>query len=197
MKHAIARRSAAMTACATLLVLGACATAPVERVVETLDPKTAVTVVALSEPLLFTSALGTASRPDDVALGPFEINRMGQKTWYLWVSRLGGPYEAPGLARLRILANDATLLELEPLAGDAPLPISAPPYAPLASWEVTAYYPITPEDLARLQGRSGLAVELPATMDGSWVRFNGWPGRSAGTIDAFVERQLAGRVAGR
>lgn len=196
MKNASGTRRA-VAACATLLLLGACAAAPVDPVVETLDRKTAVTVAALSEPLLFSSALATPSRPDDVAVGPFEINRMGQKSWYLWVNRLGGVQETPGLARLRVVANGATLLELEPLAGDAPLPISSPPYAALADWAATAYYPISADDLARLQGQGGLTVELPSAGDGSWVRFQAWPGRAAGTLDRFVERQLAGRVAGR
>lgn len=186
-----------IAACATVLLLGACAAAPVDHVVETLDRKTAVTVVALTEPLLYTSALGTPSSPDDVALGPFEINRMGQKSWYLWVSRLGGAQETPGLARLRIVADGETLLELEPLAGDVPLPMSAPPYAGLADWAQTAYFPVSAEDLVRLQGREGLEVELPAAADGAWVRFHAWSGRSAGTIDEFVGRQLSGRVAGR
>lgn len=194
MRHARETRGAALAACAVLLA--GCATAPVDPVVETLDRKTAVTVVALAEPLLYTSALGSPSRPDDVAVGPFEVNRMGQKSWYLWASRLGGAQDSPGLARLRIVANGTTLLELEPLAGDAPLPISAPPYPPLADWATSAYYPVSAEDLARLQGVGGLAVELPS-QDGTWTRFEPWPGRSARALDEFLERQLSGRVAGR
>lgn len=194
MRHTRGVRGAAVAACA--LLFAGCATAPVDEVVETLDRKTAVTVVTLAEPLLYSSALGTPARPDDVAVGPFEVNRMGEKSWYLWASRLGGGQETPGLARLRIVANGATLLELEPLAGNAPLPMSAPPYPPLADWAVTAYYPVSAEDLARLQGVDGLAVELPSA-DGAWMRFEAWPGRGARALDAFVQRQLSGRVAGR
>lgn len=188
------RRVAA--ALGTIVLLGACAGAPVESVVESLDERTAVTVTALPEPLLFTSALGTPTSPDDVALGPFEINRMGQKSWYLWVNRLGGTRESATLARLRIVADGVPVVELQPLAGDVQLPLSAPPYRPLADWAAQAYYAITPEELAQLQGRARLAVELPSARDGSWVRFDLWQGRAA-ALDQFVERQLAGRVAGR
>jgi hypothetical protein len=151
MKNSRAPRTLA-AACAAFPLLAGCASAPVDPLVESLDERTAVTVVALSEPLLFTSTRSTPSLPDDVALGPVEINRMGEKTWYLWVNRLGGPQESATLARLRIVAQGATLLELEPLASDVRLPVSGPPYRPLAEWAAQAYYPISADEAAESRG---------------------------------------------
>lgn len=190
------RTRRALVAAGAALLLAACAAAPVDEVVESLDPKTAVTVAALAEPLLYSSTVGAPSQTDDVAIGPFEVNRMGEKSWYLWANRLGGPDQEASLARLRIVSDGETLLELEPLAADVRLPVSSPPYRPLAEWAASAYYPITAEELARLQGRE-LSVELPSARDGRWLRFESWQGRRASGFDDFVSRQLAGRVAGR
>jgi len=54
---------------------------------ETLDPETAVTITRSSEPVLFYQdhSSRAAYARDYVNLGPFQVNRMGDYRYYIWL----------------------------------------------------------------------------------------------------------------
>jgi hypothetical protein len=71
----------------TALALALPAPAAAQRVTERLDRETGVTVTTQGEPTVFARNQPQFSRSarDYLYLGPFEINRRGQRTYYLWV----------------------------------------------------------------------------------------------------------------
>lgn len=183
-----------VAAVAALALLVGCAAAPSsgEPVVERLDDRTAVTVVTLPAPLLYArTGAGTALVPaSDIAIGPVEVNRMGERSYLLWTSLVG--YDGPPL-RLRLVA---TQLVVEPTPLVAPrLPFTLSPYRSSGAGAGDQYYAISRADLKRLEGRADLAVEIAAS-DGGWVRFEPWE-PTAAALDAFIARQLSSAVASR
>jgi hypothetical protein len=145
-----ARHYAALTA----VILAACSAGPPPKAtVSHVDPVTAVTVRAMSAPVEFTSESGGL----DVAIGPVEIDEMGTRTYFLWVSVLGeGEKLAP---TVRLLDGQQVLLERDASSALVQAPVSAAPYTPLAPWAPQFYYPITVADLRSLEGRP-LGIEL-------------------------------------
>src|SRR6516164_2948566 len=74
---------------AAMLLAGAtaCTTAPVQGVVENLDPVTGTTVVVLSQPVELVTEQNRGPTRDPFAFtAPFEIDRMGDRSLYLWIS---------------------------------------------------------------------------------------------------------------
>ena len=71
----------------TTLALGMPAPSTAQHLNERLDRETGVTVTSQAEPAVFARPQPQFSRSarDYVYLGPFEINRQGQRTYYLWV----------------------------------------------------------------------------------------------------------------
>ena len=194
------RAAAALTGA---LLLAACGSTPLDgrgggasgdaRLTERVDERTAVNVVALSAPLVFSSGRGSREVAEDLALGPVEINRQGERTYFLWVNLLGGETRAAP-PRLRLVQGGEVLLEVALTAPELSLPVSRPPYRRLADWALEAWYPVAAADLARLQGREGVVVEMAE--GANWVRFEPWERELAG-LDAFISSQLASQVATR
>jgi hypothetical protein len=183
---------AGLAACAVLAIAGCAGGPPGQPAVERVDEKTAVTVVTLPEPLLFSGARGTLGQPLDLALGPVEINRMGEKRWYVWVSLLGADLR-DGEPRLWLVSGGERLVELVPLPKEFAPSVSEAPYARPAHWATERYYEVAPDQLAALAGRT-LAVELAWPGAGSW-RFEAWNDQAA--LTAYVQRQLGERTAVR
>jgi len=193
----------AVAVVAVALLLAACESTPVDgrvggasgdaRLTERVDERTAVNVVALTAPLVFSSGRGSRGATEDLALGPVEINRQGERTYFLWMNLLSGEMRAAP-PRLRLVGGGEVLFEVALVAPANSLPVSRPPYRRLANWALEAWYPVAPGDLARLQGRQGLVVEMA---EGSnWVRFEPWDRRLAG-LDAFISSQLRAQIATR
>lgn len=186
--------AAARAFCAALvLVLAGCASAPSEMV-ERVDEKTAVTVVTLPSPLVFSGPRGGVGQPLDLTLGPVEVNRQGARSYFLWAALLGDDLSR-GEPRLRLTAGGETLVELAPEPVGTTLPVSRAPYRRPAEWASERWYAIRAAELARVYGRSGVAVEI-GMADGQWIPFTPWDERVAG-LDAFVAAQLHGQVAAR
>jgi len=143
-----------LAALAVIAVLAGCTAAPTQKTtVSHVDPVTAVTVLAMSAPVEFTSEAGGL----DVSVGPLEIDEMGKRTYFLWVSVLGeGEKLAP---TVRFLDGQQVLLERDAASALAQPPVSAPPYTPLAPWAPQFYYPVTVAELRSLEGRA-LGIEL-------------------------------------
>jgi len=159
---------------------------------ERVDERTAVNVVTLSEPLLFSTARSRPGMSEDLALGPVEINRQGERSFFLWTNLLGGT-ERRAAPRLRLVAGGEVLLEVQLVAPPNDLPVSRPPYRRLAEWAFEAYYPVSPEDLARLRGRGDLVAEIAD--GGGWLRYEPWARTAA--LDTFIAGQLTEQVATR
>jgi hypothetical protein len=149
-----AERLPCFAALPLLAVLAACTTAPTQKAtVSHVDPVTAVTVLAMSAPVEFTSESGGL----DVAVGPFEIDEMGKRTYFLWLSVLGeGEKVAP---TVRLVDGQQVLIERDAGSALAQPPVSASPYSPLAPWAPQFYYPVTVAELRSLAGRP-LGIEL-------------------------------------
>lgn len=186
--------TAASLLAAAVLAAGCAGGPPSQPAVERVDERTAVTVVTLPKPLLYSGARGALGQPLDLAVGPVEINRMGQKTWYLWVSLLGADLR-DGDPRVRLVAAGERLADLAPMPAEFVPPVSRAPYSRPADWASERYYAIPAADLARLHGRTGLTVEVETATGERW-RFDPWDA-SARDLDAYLERQLQTQLAAR
>jgi hypothetical protein len=193
-RHRAAAARSALVAAAALVLAGCAAGPAAPSAVERVDERTAVTVVTLRAPLLYSGAKGDLGQPLDLALGPVEINRMGERTWYLWVSLLGADLR-DGDPRLVVVAAGERLVDLVPMPKEFAPPLSGAPYARPADWATERYYAIAASELARLHGRDELVVELAAPGGPPW-RFEAWSG-SARDLDAWLERQLQPQLAAR
>jgi hypothetical protein len=185
------------TAAATLvamLLLGGCAVEPTAPVAERTDDRTAITVATLAKPLLFTGARSATGAPLDLAVGPFELNRQGRKSWYVWVSLLGEDL-AVGEPHLRLVSGTQAVVEFAPAPASFMPPLSRAPYDKPAGWATERYYEVSADDLARLYGRGPLDAELVRSDGVSW-RFEPWDA-AFDRLDAYLGEQLQGRVAMR
>jgi hypothetical protein len=187
-----AAASVGVAAVATLAVAGCAVGPPAQPAVERVDEKTAVTVVTLPKPLLYSGARGSLGQPLDLALGPVEINRMGEKRWYLWVALLGADLR-DGEPRLWMVSGGERLAELVPMPNEFVPAVSEAPYARPADWATERYYEVTSEQLGALAGRP-LVVELVWPSAERW-RFEPWGEQEA--LTAYVQRQVGGRTAVR
>jgi hypothetical protein len=146
-------RAPRRAAVAVVAALAGCSAPPQKTTVSHVDPVTAVTVLAMSAPVEFTSEAGGL----DVAIGPFEVDEMGARSYFLWVCVLGeGEKAAPSV---RLGDGQQVLLERDATSALTQAPVSAPPYTPLAPWAPQFYYPVTVAELHALEGRP-LGVEL-------------------------------------
>jgi hypothetical protein len=142
-------------------VLGACASTPAQPVVERLDPDTATTLIVLKKPVeLVAQTLHVTGGDPFAFLGPFETDRMGNRTQYLWVS-------APGVENGTIepkLLCDGQPLALSPADSDMRhLGISKAPYEKPAPWSVEWYFQLPPDTLKCLTDARGVTLETHAS----------------------------------
>ncbi len=153
-------------------VLAACATTPQTGVREILDERTGVTVTSMQVPLEFYSprperGLQAASF---AYLAPLEVNRMGKRDTYLWLSVLRGDDDdsdesapaASGPPGLRITLEGEALEPAFVSANARELGMGLPVYERPADWVGEAYYAVTPQEIARLAAASALVLQLSA-----------------------------------
>jgi hypothetical protein len=162
------RNRSASAFAAGLLVAG-CASTPPTEVREELDERTGVTVTSMHAPLEFYSQ--TEERGLEAAsfayLAPLEINRMGQRDTYLWLSVVRGAERAsdddrppPGPPQLRIAVDGATLEPAFVGAQARELGLGEVVYERPAHWVGESFYAITPQQIAQMAAANGLAVEI-------------------------------------
>ena len=125
--------------------LGACSMAPSQPVIDRLDPDTATTVTVLKKPVeLVAESLHRTGGDPFAFIAPFETDRMGHRTQYLWMS-------APGVENAKIepqLTCDGQTLQLSPVEGDmGHLGLAHPPYEKPAPWSLEWYFQLPPETL--------------------------------------------------
>ncbi len=142
-------------------VLTACATAPPQSVVERLDPNTATTVIVLKKPVEMVAENLRAVGSDPFAfLAPFETDRMGDRTQYLWMS-------APGIENATLepqLSCDGRPVTLSPVDADVEhFGISRAPYDKPAPWSVQWYFQLPPDTLKCLADAQRVTLETHAS----------------------------------
>jgi hypothetical protein len=177
------------------LTIVACAPVGTGDVREQLDERTGVTVTSMSAPLEFFSpqperGLQAASF---ASLGPVEINRMGQRQTYLWLSVLCGEDKrernSAGMRaelKLRIFAADTTLEPAFVTTDARQIELEQRVYERPADWIEEAFYAISAAQLAELAAADSLLLELSAADEES-RRYELWKSNLAGLRD-FVQR---------
>ncbi len=149
------RRSTATLAAASLAA--ACASAPPARVADRLDPNTGTTVIVLVKPpqLVTTENRGPSRDPFAFA-APFDVDRMGRRELYLWVSV---PQDNGMPSSVRVLCGDRPL-ELAPVRLDlGRLQLSRRPYPQVAPWAGDWYFRMPAAALDCLAGKGRMTVE--------------------------------------
>jgi hypothetical protein len=169
--------------CTTLIaLLTACAAGPDNEVREQLDQRTGVTVTRMKEALQFYSPLPELGLQATrfAYLGPLEVNRMGERNTYLWLSvlpasaseaREGAEVGPP--ARLRLIV-DKESFDLEVVASSAEqIDLGKRAYPRPADWAREGYWSASPEVLARLATAASLLLEIDSG-DGQLRRYEPW-----------------------
>jgi hypothetical protein len=133
----------ALRACFALVsvVLAACTAAPVQPVTEKLDPATGTTLIVMSDPVeMVTEQNRGASRDPFAFVAPFEVDRMGDRKLFLWLST---PEDNGPVVRADLLCG-ARSLELAPTSLNLPeLGISETPYRRTAPWSRIWYFQLS------------------------------------------------------
>ncbi len=175
--------------------LAACAPVGTSNVREQLDERTGVTVTTMAAPLEFFSPLPERGlqAASFASLGPVEINRMGQRQTYLWLSVLPGEDERerntggtrPEL-KLQIFAAGTALEPAYVTADGREIGLGQRVYERPADWIGEAFYLISAPQLAQLAAAGALLLELSAPAQES-RRYELWKSDLAGLRD-FVQR---------
>lgn len=174
-------------------LLAACAAGPDNEVREQLDERTGVTVTRMKDALQFYSPrpeLGLQAT-GFAYLGPLEVNRMGTRNTYLWLSVLLGsasegsdPGDAQTPARLLLLV-DGERFELQVAASSGKqIDLGTRAYPRPADWAREAYWSASPELLARLANVGTLLLEIDSG-DGQLRRYEPWKA-DLNTLKQFV-----------
>jgi hypothetical protein len=186
-----------LRSCVAVLAATIAACAPVgsSNLREQLDERTGVTVTSMAAPLEFFSPLPERGlqAASFASLGPVEINRMGQRQTFLWLSVLPGESERerstggtrPEL-KLQIFAA-GTALEPAFVTEDArEIGLGQRVYDRPADWIGEAFYAISAAQLAQLAAADALLLELSAPDEES-RRYELWKSDLTGLRD-FVQR---------
>jgi hypothetical protein len=159
-----------------LASVAGCASQSSTKPVEYLDPRTAMTVGSLKQPIELVPTVRSAGivifgkRTSFAYLGPVEWDRSGSYAYGLWI------HVAPGndrsMADIRAPASLTLVLDggpqiLQPI--DAP-PLGQGAYQPVASWGQTAYFELTVQMLKLMAASEKLQLDVRAA-DGSIVSF--------------------------
>jgi hypothetical protein len=141
-------------------MVAACATTGTPSVLEKLDPDTATTLTVLKKPVeLVAESLHNAGGDPFAFIGPFETNRMGNRTRYLWMS-------APSVPNARLeprLLCDGRPVTLPPVTeGMTHLGLAHPPYEKPAPWSMEWYFQLPAETLQCLADAQRVTVETHA-----------------------------------
>lgn len=161
------------------LVLGGCASST-SLVVERLDPRTGVTVLSATEPLVLyrdNSAYAAHAR-DFVYLGPVEVNNMGAHSYYLWFGIWGTIRDDQRLLRQRdgfesvvlFVDGEPLSLELEGWTLDS-IGVSEPAYVKPVAGAADAYYRVTVDQVRLIANARDIELR---TTDSGGARYRPW-----------------------
>lgn len=182
-----------------VLALGACATpAPALRLNERLDERTGVTVTTLDRPLEFfcplpEKGLDAASFAD---LGLVEVNRMGSRSYYLWLSLLWGRpdpqrVEPPKFVSVDLELGDRTLA-FAAREGIEP-PVRLRLYESAADWSVEYKFALTTDQVRAISHSALPRLNVRADTGASYA-FTLWKPPTE-TLPLFADELLDGAPA--
>ena len=174
---------------AAVLLLGGCATQK-SPVTEYLDPQTAVTIRALTTPVLYAheSPQLAANARDYLSLGLVEINNMGVRKHYLalvsWTTidrvRPGVP-AAPVPERVELDLGGKPR-ELVPVTHEPrSLGIGTTPFRPPSGYVGEAWYAVTPADLRALANAPSESIVV--MQEGGRINYGTWRGADAAVAE--------------
>jgi hypothetical protein len=148
---------------ALLLVLTACAAAPGPTVHDNLDPKTGTTVSVASDTVELLTDRYVGVRADTFAyLAPFEVDRMGTRTLFLWVLV---PKDSSASAP-PVIQCDGKIVTLPVQSGPlADIGLADAPYSPADPWGAQWYFALDKEVLECLAQAHLIALEIPGPRD--------------------------------
>lgn len=144
-------------AVAVLVLLSACATEQ-PAVVEKLDELTSVTYTYSRTPIILSpdTPLDRENTRDYVQIGAIEVNRMGTLQYFLWLGISEMNYDATanvqpeGFESIVLdVGGEKSSLDIVGWTENA-IGISKPVYKKLFATSVDAYYPVTLEQIQRL-----------------------------------------------
>lgn len=169
------RRTAILTLAGLLLNACANGSRTIENTREYLDPLTGVTITALAQPLILAHAEPRISNSlrDYLYVGPVEVNRMGKRSYYLWISPFSTLDRPPLNFDHITLKTGNTSTELDiPASGGNAAAIKTPPYTrPLAKTD-GYYVPVSAELLTNLARAESIVIE--AHNDAQRQDYNLW-----------------------
>jgi hypothetical protein len=194
-RRTIAGGSRLSLALALAAMLAACATVPEARLNERLDEATGVTVTTLDRPLEFFApqpeyGIDAASF---VNLGLAEADRMGTRTYYLWVSVLWGRVEPKGVASPEL---ESITIESESaaLTFDMTRRVASPSrtalYAPPANWSIERVFLLTVSEVRAIAHAQTLALTIE-TAGGDRHHFTLWKPPTP-SLPLFADQLLDG-----
>jgi hypothetical protein len=182
-----------------LTMLAACtATLPQARLTERIDERTGITITTLDRPLEFFAPLpeqgiDAASFAD---LGLAEANRMGTRTYYLWISVLWGRSDAkrPQVPQPTSITIDlgTTSLGFEITRRVDP-PVGTPLYSPPAQWSDEFVFPLTIDQVRAIAHAPTFALAI-ATQAGAPRSFILWKAPTE-SLPMFADQLLEGMSA--
>jgi hypothetical protein len=142
-----------------VVVLTGCISAPSPPVRDRLDAKTGSTVSMPWDPVeLLSPASGGIRTVAFAYLGPFEIDRMGVRTLFLWVLVPNDvSHSSPPLIQC-----DGQVVDLPVLTSSlSEMGLSQSPYEPPYPWSRQWYFALTDAALACFAGAHVIALEIP------------------------------------
>jgi hypothetical protein len=189
-----------ITLLATLLATGCVSTTTL--VEERLDLGTGVTVTHATAPIMLyrdNSAYAAHAR-DYVYLGPVEINRMGEYTYYLWlgiwstISDAERSWQRDGFESITVYADGEPLqLELVGWTLES-IGVSEPVYIKPVASAADAYYRVTIDQIRLIANAREIELHAgasPARVYVMWDR----QGSAHAALREFLDRSLYGATA--
>jgi len=151
------------------VIIGGCATEKAATVNEYLDPETAVTIRAVTEPIVYARDAPelAANVRDYLSAGVVEVNNMGKRAYYLalvsWSTidrspRAAGRAPLPG--RIEVTVGSRPL-ELTPVSHEPRrLGIGLPLFRPSHGYAGESWYALTVGDIRAIAGALPMSVDL-------------------------------------
>lgn len=139
-------------------LLCACSSQAVLPEPEVLDSQTGTTVIRMPKPVELVTEQPRGSQADPFAyLAPFETNRMGERTLFLWVS---APQDLGGTPKQPLVFCDGQAMTLIPHTDPIDrIGLSRPPYPVPAPWSAQWYFRLPEDSFSCLTGAHRLSIE--------------------------------------
>jgi hypothetical protein len=139
----------------------ACSSQAVLPEAQTLDAQTGTTVIRMPRPVELVTEQPRGPQADPFAyLGPFETNRMGERTLFLWVS---APQDAQGaLERPEVLCDGHALTLIPHTEPITEMGLSQAPYTVPAPWSAQWYFRLPQEGLECITAAKRVSLETRA-----------------------------------